>query len=113
MKTHDQYRPNSCRASLAFNGTQIGASAHECPDEVARRLRIAMLLESIIDAIPSKKCRRTIRALWRNQWDKKETAKDLGVSEKAILVALFRFKKAAAQIATAPEFQDAYECIFC
>lgn len=78
-----------------------------------RRLQIGLLLEEVIDKIRGAKCRRTIRTLWLNQWDKKETATDLGVSEKAIAVALCRFKKAAARVAAAPEFQEVYERLFC
>jgi hypothetical protein len=78
-----------------------------------RHMQMDLLLEAVIDKIRGAKCRRTIRTLWLNQWDKKATAIEIGVSVKAISVALCRFKKAAAQIAAAPEFQEAYDRVFC
>ena len=99
-------------SALAVCAGAVRPSRGKFDDEDLRRLRVAFLLESIIDAMPSKKCRRTIRTLWLNQWDTKGTAKDLGVSEKAIAVALHRFKKAAAKVVTVAEFQEMYESIF-
>lgn len=82
-------------------------------DDAIRRMQVDLLLESIIAALPTKKAQRTIRTLWDNDWEKEPTAMELAVSEKAISVALSRFKKAAAGIAAAPEFQEVYERIFC
>lgn len=102
--------PVACTTRWCSMNAQCGK---EFDKTDVRRLQVGLLLEAVIDKIRGTKCRRTIRTLWLNQWDKKETAKDLGVSEKAISVALCRFKKAAAGIVAAPEFQEVYERIFC
>lgn len=81
-------------------------------DHEAHRMRVALLLESLIDKMPER-LGRTVRTLWQNQWDEAATAYDLRVSRSAVRVALYRFRKAASMLASEPDFQESYQNIFC